>query len=441
MPLSNLALFVLILMFFNTEAIAAPAEFWYSHTGAAASAITELCQRFNVGRFTEDQLQCLYQGSYEQTLQKTVAAYRAGKSPTLVEIYDVATPDMLLGGASYPVQKLMAEHNRTYPAGTFLPVLKRYYSGNDHVLAAQPFAVSTAVLYSHREALAAVGIFEPPKTWEAFSNALYALKRHGSTCPAVTALHPWIWLEQTSAAQGAPIASHSDGADLYRFDNGTHPKLMNQLALWRAQGLIQHQDSTRSGQQALAFASGDCALLLDSTGAWNVMRNAQENDVEVSALPIYAGTERKANAPGGSALWIMRGREAQEYAAATAFLDFLLQPENQLLFSSRTGYLPVTRASAAQAIQNTDTPTAISVGLAALARVDGQKTAPVRCGFVPLMRLIWSQQIENALAGQQSIDQALQQAVVRSNTLLSLFGEMYADQTSDAACLTGAVTR
>ncbi|MFH7451031.1 glycerol-3-phosphate ABC transporter substrate-binding protein, partial [Pseudomonas syringae pv. tagetis] len=78
--------------------------------------------------------------------------------PALVEIYDVATPHMLLGGATRPVEAVMAHHQRAYSADTFLPALRRYYSDEQGVLAAQPFAASTAVLYTHRNALAAAGI-------------------------------------------------------------------------------------------------------------------------------------------------------------------------------------------------------------------------------------------------------------------------------------------
>ncbi|MDF5776395.1 extracellular solute-binding protein [Pseudomonas syringae] len=410
---------------------AAPAEFWYSHSGAAGSAIADLCRSFNAPREEGDRLHCVRQGSYEQTLQKTVAAYRAGIGPALVEIYDVATPDMLLGGATRPVEAIMADHHRAYPDDTFLPALRRYYADDNGTLAAQPFAASTAVLYTHRKALAAAGISEPPATWEAFADALRALKKNGQQCPLVSAFAPWIWLEQTSAAQGTDVAIRSSGGDRYQFDEGPHLRLMKDLAQWTSEGLVVHEDATRSGQQALAFATDDCAMLLDSTGAWNVVHSTLKSDIQVTALPIYAATQRRANVPGGSSLWVMRGHSVRDYRLVSEFLAFVLQPDNQLIFSARTGYLPVTQAAAARLQSAASEPSAITVGLTALDDIDGQPSAPLRCGFITLMRLIWSQEMENALAGRQSIDPALRQTTLRANELLGLFQQMHRAQASN----------
>ena len=60
--------------------------------------------------------------------------------------------------------------------------------------------------------------------------------------------------------------------------------------------------------------------------------------------------------------------------------------------------------------------------------IDGQPSAPLRCGFITLMRLIWSQEMENALAGRQSIDLALRQTTLRANELLGLFQQMHQAQ-------------
>ncbi|WP_024646131.1 extracellular solute-binding protein [Pseudomonas syringae] len=425
MPVIHKFLSVLALLPLAAHTLAAPAEFWYSHGGAAGTAIADLCKSFNAPREEGDRLHCIRQGTYEQTLQKTVAAYRAGIGPALVEIYDVATPDMLLGGATEPVETTMANHQRAYASDTFLPALRRYYADDHGALAAQPFAVSTAVLYTHRNALAAAGIHQPPATWEAFATALRALKKNGHACPVATQFAPWIWLEQTSAAQGSDVAVRIEKADRYQFDTGTHLRLMNDLAQWTAEGLVRYEASTRSGQQALAFSTDDCAMLLDSTGAWNVMHDELESDIDVTPLPIYANTTRKANVPGGSSLWVMRGHSVRDYRLVTEFLAFLLLPENQLTFSARTGYLPVTQAAAETLQSSARKPSAVTVGLTALADIDGQPSVPLRCGFITLMRLIWSQEMENALAGRQSVDHALRQSTLRANELLGLFQQMH----------------
>lgn len=75
----------------------------------------------------------------------------------------------------------------------------------------------------------------------------------------------------------------------------------------------------------------------------------------------------------------------------------------------------------------------MTVGLAALSDIDGRPSAPLRCGFITLMRLIWSQEMENALTGRQSVEHALRQTTLRANELLSLFQQMHQTQASNGA--------
>jgi sn-glycerol 3-phosphate transport system substrate-binding protein len=405
-----------------------PVEFWYGHSGQAGLAIRQLCDEFNASHRDMRPLRCIAQGTYEQTLQKTVAAYRSGKSPALVEIYDVATLEMLLSGAILPVAQVMSDHGE--PQGDeFLPAVRRYYASHDGPLAAQPFALSTAVLYSHRAPLRAAGINEPPATWEAFGAALKALREHGNTCPTVTDFNPWIWLEQSSAVMGVPVATENNGANgtaaRYVFDQGPHAQLLKDLRRWVADGSVIDQSATRSGRQELAFASGDCAMLLGSTGASNLIASGQNSDVTVTPLPVYARQNRHPTVAGGAALWVLRGQSDDAYATVAAFLAYLRQPAVQLKFSRATGYLPVTQTPATEVIEQLPRDSAVTVGLHSLSDPGGHSSAPLRTGCITLLRLLWTQELHNALTGGETANVALQQAVGRGNVLLSTFEETY----------------
>lgn len=406
-------------------------EFWYGHSDTSARVISELCRRFNELRKDEAGINCIHQGSYEQVLQKTVAAYRAGQSPALAEIYDAATADMLLGGATQDVETLMAAYDQQYAAGTFVPALRRYYSNSNGLIAAQPFAASTAIMYSHRNMLAIAGVKEPPNTWEDFESALKSLREKGFRCPFVTDYAPWIWLEQASAAQGSMVASQVNGTEglnaRYLFNNGSHPQLMSDLARWTKFRWVKDQAATSTGLQAQAFASGECAMLLDSTAAWRTIRESESKDIEFTVLPVFSGSRRHPSVPGGTALWVMRGHSSRDYAVVGAFLAFLLRPENQLYFSQQTGYLPVTSDAAKHVLRNLYEPTAVSIGLASLIDGQCQVSQALRTGFMTRLRLIWQQQMKNALTGRQTTDEALQNTVTRGNTLLVLFEETYGE--------------
>lgn len=412
---------------------AADFEFWYAHGGLYAQAIDELCAGFNQA-YPQDHVRCLPQGTYEQTMRKAVAAYRAGQQPAVVEIYDVGTADMLRSGAIYPVDALMRDTGHAPGDNDYLDSIRRFYAGADGRLLSQPFGTSTLVLYGNRKKLAAVGIRELPQTWEEFGQALQTLKAHGESCPAVADYTPWKMLDQVNAVQGTAIASAHNGHDglaaRYVFADGIHLRYMRDVARWHAQGLLLPAVMTHANDQTLAFADGECAMVIDATGAYAIVAKAAIVDAEVGPLPVYAGTTRYGNTIGGSSLWVFRGKQAATYPAAARFLVYLRAPRQQLFFSARTGYLPLTRV-AGQQLANTPAkePGAIRVGLASMALPGNPYNTGMRLGFMPLFRLIWQEEVQRALAGRESMDEALEHAQARGNLLLERFQATYTPST------------
>jgi sn-glycerol 3-phosphate transport system substrate-binding protein len=411
-------------------------EFWYAHGGLYAQAIDELCEGFNK-TYPQDHVRCLPQGTYEQTMRKAVAAYRADQPPAVVEIYDVGTADMMRSGAIYPVDALMKDTGHHTDDADYLDSIRRFYATPDGRLLSQPFGTSTLVLYGNRKKLAAAGINELPQTWEAFGQALQTLKAHGETCPAAADYTPWKMLDQINAVEGAPIASASNGHDglaaRYVFADGIHRRYMRDIARWHAQGLLLPAVMTRANDQTLAFADGECAMAIDATGAYAIVNQAGVVDAEVGPLPVYAGTMRYGNTIGGSSLWVFKGKQPAVYPAVARFLAYLREPQQQLFFSARTGYLPLTRDAEQQLAHSPSAePDAIRVGLASMALPGNAYNAGVRLGFMSLFRLIWQEEVQRALAGQESMDEALEHAQARGNSLLERFQATYGTSMENA---------
>jgi xanthine dehydrogenase molybdopterin-binding subunit B len=79
------------------------------HVGDPICAVVaETCNRFNA---SQDQYEavCVGQDGYEKAVQNTIAAFRAGKHPTIVQSFDAGTADLMLSGEFYPVKKLMED--------------------------------------------------------------------------------------------------------------------------------------------------------------------------------------------------------------------------------------------------------------------------------------------------------------------------------------------
>jgi sn-glycerol 3-phosphate transport system substrate-binding protein len=404
-------------------------EFWYAHGGLYAQAIDDMCTGFNQSH-PDDHVRCLPQGAYEQTMRKAVAAYRAGQQPALVEIPDIGTADMMRSGAIYPVETLMRDTGHPAPVDDYLESVRRVYAGPDGHLASQPFGASTLVLYANRQKLAAAGITSLPQTWEAFGQALERLKAHGENCPASADYTSWKMLEQVNAAQGEPIASAHNGHDglaaRYTFADGIHKRYMRDVARWHARGLLLPAIMTHANDQTLAFADGECAMVIDATGAYAIVAKAGLVDAQVGPLPVYAGTTHYGNTVGGSSLWVFKGKDPSAYSAVARFLAYLREPRQQLSFSARTGYLPLTHEAERQLSSNPSTePDAIRVGLASMALPGNAYNVGARLGFMSLFRQIWQEEVQRALAGQGTMDDALGRAQVRGNQLLERFKATY----------------
>lgn len=58
------------------SAQAANIEFWYGNTGVVERAIQDQCSAFNAAQ-SEHHITCVGQGSYEVSMQKAIAAFRA----------------------------------------------------------------------------------------------------------------------------------------------------------------------------------------------------------------------------------------------------------------------------------------------------------------------------------------------------------------------------
>ncbi|WP_061538507.1 extracellular solute-binding protein [Collimonas fungivorans] len=427
--------FVSILTLAAPDARAASFDFWYSHTGPIAYAIQSLCDAFNAAQ-EQHRVHCTSPGTYEQTMQKTIAAYRAGKQPAVVEIYDIGTLDLMLSDAVYPVFQLMKDNDRDVDWQDYVNAARSYYSTSADDLYSLPFNTSTVVLYTNTAKLAAAGVKNVPQTWEDFEAAAGKLKASGQTCPTVSDFNPWIMLEQINAVQGEPLSTGSNGrAGLdakYVFNTGIHRRFMQDIMRWRTHGLLIDAAATRTGNQTLAFANGECAMVIDATSAWGAIKAAGIVDAGVGLIPVYAGTVRHNTVAGGASLWVMKGHDVAVYQAVAAFFDYLRQPQNQIAFAEKTGYVPVTKTAgkAMMAGSHARDPglESVRIGMASMNIAGNEYSRGIRLGFLPQFRHVWAEEIQKAFAGRQSIGDGLDRAKIRGDRLLRRFEETYAEE-------------
>ncbi|MGD3941721.1 hypothetical protein QT625_22585, partial [Xanthomonas citri pv. citri] len=100
--------------------------FWYGLTGQLSDVVQQVCKRFNEGQ-NEFQVSCVSQGDYAHALQNAIAAFRAGEQPTVVQVYDIGTADLMLSGQYIPARDLMQEQKRKVDWNNYLSPIAAYY--------------------------------------------------------------------------------------------------------------------------------------------------------------------------------------------------------------------------------------------------------------------------------------------------------------------------
>lgn len=417
-------------------------DFWFGNSGDIAKVVQRVCDNFNASQ-TDYEIVCTSQGSYDAALQNTIAAYRANKQPTIVQVFDIGTLTMLLSDAFVPANKLMADNGYKIDWTNYFGGISAYYATSKGEMYSMPFNSSTALLYWNEDAFKKIGKDAAPKTWEEAADDMKALKAAGYDCPLgidVSNNEIWQLMEQFSAVHGAAVASQNDGYDgldaQLVFNKGLFPKYITDLKSWYDAGLLKLKSKQAGEDYVTAFANAHCQMTLTSVGDHGTVSRTAAPDMHwsVAELPVYAGTDRKNSLVGGASLWTLKGHTDAEYKGAAAFLNFIAQPEQALFWSTNTGYIPVTKTGYDYMVKNGFYDKAPYKGReVAIASLTASAPTPLtrgmRLGSMPQIR----QEVGNALqaifAGQVSVQQGLDDAVARGNDALRKFEATYKGKT------------
>ncbi|WP_442218085.1 extracellular solute-binding protein [Rhizobium sp. 2YAF20] len=417
-------------------------DFWFGLSGDLERVVQTMCKNFNDSQ-TDYQVACTSQGNYDAALQNTIAAFRAGKQPTVVQVYDAGTATMMLSGAYYPAGKLMAENGYKIDWNDYFPGIGRYYATSKGELLSFPFNSSTALLYWNKDAFAKIGKTEAPKTWEDVGADLKALKTAGYECPMainISGLESWQIMEQFSAIHNQPIATQNNGYDgldaRLTVNKTSFVKYVTDLKGWYDQGLIKIKSKDLGQDMVQAFASGDCQMIMTSVGDHGSVTKTQKAGMnwDVAELPVYAGTERKNSLVGGASLWVLSGKSAAEYKGAAAFLNFIHDPKTALFWSTNTGYIPVTKSGFDYMKSTGFYDKAPFKGReVAIASLTASEPTPItrgiRLGNFTQIRAEFANQMQAIFSNKVTVQQGIDNLVANGNQVLERFEATYKGKT------------
>lgn len=410
-------------------------EYWYGLGGYLGEQVAATCERFNASQ-DEFEIVCVGQGSYEQAVQNTIAAFRANQHPTLVQSFDAGTTDLILSGEFYPVYQLMADFNIEIDWDNYFPGIKNYYATSDGRLISMPHNSSTALMYYNVDMLAQAGFDAPPATWEDLEETLVAMKAAGVDVPMCYAPSSWIDLEQFSMVHNVPIATRNNGYDGLDaelvFNTTVHARHIANIVRWVNEGLAAVRTADGGMNARDTFGAGLCGYFFGSVATHQTMHNIAADGLNwhVAMLPVYSDFERTNSVVGGASLWVLRGKSDDEYRGAAAYLQFIATPEEERTWVERTGYIPVTLTTFENLIETGfyDEPPfrGREIAMESLTYTEPSSlTRGIRLGSFIQIRQEWTSEMQAALAGTKTSQQALDDAVTAGNALLRRFERTY----------------
>ena len=404
-------------------------QWWHAMTGANNDLIVKLANDFNATQ-TDWKVTPVYKGSYADTMNAGIAAFRAGQAPHILQVFEVGTATMMAAkGAVKPVYQLMADAGEKFDPKAYLPAITGYYSTIKGEMLSFPFNSSSMVMWLNKDALEKGGVDAAKlKTWPEVFDAAKKLHATSPTCGLSNAWAPWAIIEQFSAWHNVPIGTKANGLDGFdtqlKFNSSLHVKHLETLANLQKDKTYDYSGRANSGEGR--FTSGECPIFLTSSAFYgNVKANAKFAYTN-APMPYYPDVQ---GAPqnsiiGGASLWVMGGKGADEYKGVAKFLAFLSETDRQVELHVKSGYLPITKAAYEKVKASgfyKENPLLETALLELTNKEPTDNSRGLRFGNMVQMRDVWSEEIEQALAGKKTAKQALDDAVSRGDAMLRQF--------------------
>jgi sn-glycerol 3-phosphate transport system substrate-binding protein len=404
-------------------------QWWHAMTGGNNEVIVKLANEFNASQ-SEYKVVPTYKGSYPDTMNAGIAAFRAGNAPHILQVFEVGTATMMAAtGAVKPVYVMMKEAGEKFDRNAYLSGITGYYSTAKGEMLSLPFNSSSTVMWINRDALKKANIAEIPKTWPQVFDAAKKLKAAGyTTCGFSNAWVTWVNLEQLSAWHNQPLSTKANGLDgfdtVLQFNHELQIKHLQNLMDLQKDKTYDYSGRTNTGEGR--FTSGECPIFLTSSGFFGNVKANAKFDWTNAPMPYYPDVK---GAPqnsiiGGASLWVMGGKSAGEYKGIAKFFAFLSDTDRQVAVHKSSGYLPITKAAYAKTKESgyyKDNPYLETPLLELTNKEPTENSRGLRLGNMVQLRDVWAEEIEAALAGKKTAKQALDEAVSRGNAMLRQF--------------------
>ena len=326
-------------------------DFWHSMGGDLGGiAIPEMANNFNAS-----QSQCfvepIYQGSYDDALNKLRASLQTGETPAVMQLYDIGTRLMVDLDVITPVQQFIDRDN--YDVSDLEPNVLAYYTVEGQQ-ASMPFNTSTPMLYYNKDMFEAAGLDpdNPPRTFDEITEAARLLTQTddaGNVTVSGISMSIYGWFfEQLLAVSGGYYVNNGNGRDALATEaTFNSPEGVAILEWWKGmydEGLMGDYGRVNADVRT-AFYAEQTAMFVDSTavlrGAMDTVAGKFEIGTAYLPRPNEEAFENSGTIIGGGSLWVISDSPPEAQDCAWEFIKFQAAPDQQAYWHTMSGYFPI----------------------------------------------------------------------------------------------------
>jgi ABC-type glycerol-3-phosphate transport system substrate-binding protein len=316
-------------------------QFWHTRRGDQEKTLKAICADFN-RQNPGYEIQPIYQGNYDQLLQKVRAAIQGKSLPALSVGYESQVLEYMRNGALEPMETFVKDPKDGLSEGDLTDFEPQYLESNRYQqfggkLLSFPFTKSVLLLYYNAKLLKDAGFDKPAETWDEF-------EKQAAAITAKTGKPAFVFDSDPSTLDGM---IYSFGGELLtpdgktRFtDRPTRSMLEMLKRMKQAKTLVWAAGDDASN----LFLSGGVAY---STGTSSTRAQAETQignrfDWDVAVIPHGPGV-KPVTVMYGPNVCIFKATPEREQAA-WRFVKYFVSPEVTARWARETGYLPVRKS-------------------------------------------------------------------------------------------------
>lgn len=397
-------------------------SFWHSMAGdIGGKAIPQMANDFNAS-----QKQChvtpIYQGSYDDSLNKLKAGLQGKDIPAVVQLFDIGTRQMVDLKVITPVQNYIDKEN--YDISDLETNVLAYYTV-DGKMQSMPFNSSNPMLYYNKDLFKAAGLDpdKPPRTFDEVVAAARKLTQKDGSKTSVYgvnfAIYGWFF-EQFLAVSGDYYVDKNNGRDgiptKATFNSPAGVKILEWWKSMYDEGILGNT-GRKTVDSRNAFIAGQAAMIIESTATLRGIMDGVKGKFEVGTAflprPDEAAYQKSGTIIGGASLWILNGAPQAQQDCAWEFIKFQASAKEQSYWQTMTGYYPIRKSAYNEQL----TKDWIAKYPVFQTAVDQLHSAPNNrytngglIGVFPVARATIEGSIEEILAGKLSVQDSLNKA-------------------------------